>query len=86
MEVRDVMMRNAKWVLIIRSVIAALLLALGVGALAGGRVVGGVLLIGLATANVALTITMRRRRAELLQRFPRLAQARGTRGAAPAPE
>ena len=69
-------MRDAKWVLIIRSVIAALVLALGIAALADGRIIGGVLLVGLATANVALTITIRRRRAALLERFPRLAEAR----------
>ncbi len=68
---------------VIRSVIAAILVVLGVGALSSGRVVVGVLLLALAAGNVALTLMMRRRRAELLARFPGLA-ARGDRvGARP---
>lgn len=76
-------MRQGKWVVVLRSVIAVLMLALGVANLVGGRIVIGVLLIGLATMNVALTLTMRRRRAQLLERFPGLAQAASSRRAAP---
>jgi hypothetical protein len=65
--------RSNTTVVVIRSVIAAILVVLGIGAIGAGRVGVGVLLIGLAAANVALTITMRRRRAELLRRFPNLA-------------
>jgi hypothetical protein len=65
-------MRSGTAVVVIRSVIAAILVALGVAALAEGRVIVGVLLIALAVANVTLTVTMRRRRAELMRRFPNL--------------
>lgn len=61
---------------VVRSVIAAIVLVLGVGAIASGRVVVGVLLVLLAAANVTLTVLMRRRRAELLRRFPNLASRR----------
>jgi hypothetical protein len=66
-------MQRAKWVYLIRSVIAVLLVALGVVSLTSGRVVVGVLLCGLAAMNVALTVAMRRRRADLLARYPGLA-------------
>ncbi len=62
---------------IIRSVIAVILVVLGIGALSGGRVIVGVLLLALAACNVTLTVMMRRRRAELLRRFPNYA-TRGT--------
>jgi len=58
---------------VIRSVIAGILVLLGIGALSSGRVVVGVLLLALAAGNVTLTVMMRRRRAELLRRFPNLA-------------
>jgi hypothetical protein len=69
-------MKHSNLRTVIRSVIAAILVVLGVGALGSGRVVVGVLLLVLAVANVTLTVMMRRRRAELLRRFPNLA-ARG---------
>lgn len=79
-------MRQVRWVLVLRSIMAALVLALGIASLAAGRIVVGVLLVGLATTNVALTLTMRRRRADLLERFPRLAQrSTARRGEPPAP-
>jgi hypothetical protein len=62
---------------VIRSVIAAIIVVLGVGALSSGRVVVGVLLLALAAGNVTLTVMMRRRRAELLRRFPNLASHGG---------
>ncbi len=65
-------------VTVIRSVIAAILVALGVAALVQGRVVMGGLLLALAAANVTLTVVMRRRRAELLRQFPNLGN--GARG------
>jgi len=68
-------MRQTTWVLVLRSVIAVLMLALGVANLTEGRIAIGVLLIGLATMNVTLTLTMRRRRARLIERFPGLAPA-----------
>ena len=77
-------MVQTKRVIVLRSIIAALLAGLGIASLAAGRIVIGVVEIGLATTNVALTITMRRRRAELLERFPRLAQKTAERNAGPA--
>jgi hypothetical protein len=68
---------------VIRSVIAAILVVLGVGALSSGRVVVGVLLLALAAGNVTLTLMMRRRRAELLRRFPNLASRGGRSEARP---
>ena len=74
-------MRSSTTVIVIRSVIAALLVALGIAAISSGRIVVGLLLVGLAAANVALTVTMRRRRRELLRRFPNLAaRAQGVGG------
>jgi hypothetical protein len=58
---------------VIRSVIAAILVVLGVSALSSGRVVAGVLLLALAAGNITLIVMMRRRRAEMLRRFPNLA-------------
>ncbi len=66
-------MRSSTTIIVIRSVIAALLVALGVASIGAGRIGVGLLLVGLAAANVALTVTMRRRRRELLRRFPNLA-------------
>jgi pilus assembly protein TadC len=73
-------MRSNTTLVVIRSVIAAILVGLGISAISDGRAVVGVLLIGLATANVALTITMRRRRSELMRRFPALATRDGRPG------
>jgi pilus assembly protein TadC len=78
-------MRQTKWVIVLRSIIAALVLVLGIASLAAGRIVIGIVLIGLAATNVALTITMRRRRAELLERFPGLAQTPAARQTGPTP-
>jgi pilus assembly protein TadC len=78
-------MRSGNGVTIIRTVIAVILVALGIGALSSGRVVGGVLLLGLAACNVALTITMRRRRAELQRRFPNFASRMAGQGQGQAP-
>lgn len=67
-------MRSMSTIYVIRGLIAALLVALGVAQLASGRVVIGVLFIALAIANIALLLTVRRRRADLLRRYPRLAE------------
>ncbi|MGZ6965167.1 MAG: hypothetical protein ACXVKA_13240 [Acidimicrobiia bacterium] len=74
-------MKHRKAVMAIRSVVAAIIAALGIGALASGRLVVGLLLIGLAACNVALTVAMRRRRADIMRRFPNLA----TRTQGPSP-
>lgn len=62
-------MDRMRTVAVIRGVIAALFAGLAVASVASGRIVFGVLFAGLAVANVAFVITMRRRRAELRQRF-----------------
>lgn len=69
-------MGNNRWIVVIRSAIAALLAGIGVVNLTSGRVVLGLLFLGLAAMNVALTLAVHRRRAELGERFPRLAEAR----------
>ena len=80
-------MRRGTWIVVLRSVIAALMLALGLVNLTSGRIVVGVLLVGLAATNVTLTVTMRRRRARMLERFPGLADAAARRaGRRPGPE
>ncbi len=66
-------MRSSRTIVVIRSVIAALLLCLSIVGFVGGRPVIGLLFLLLAVANVALTVTMHRRRNELEQRFPGLA-------------
>jgi hypothetical protein len=65
-------MRSSTTVVVIRSVIAALLVALGIASIGAGRIGVGLLLVGLAAANVAMTVTMRRRRRDLMRRFPNL--------------
>jgi len=66
-------MKSRSGVLVLRTVVAVLVALLGITALASGRYIAGVLLIGLAACNVAMTLTVRRRRAEMLRRFPNLA-------------
>lgn len=77
-------MKRSRTIIIIRSVIAALLLCLSIAGFVGGRPVMGLLFLLLAGANVALTVTMHRRRSELAQRFPGLAARTGA-ATAPAP-
>jgi hypothetical protein len=67
---------------IIRSVIALCIGGLGVVALADGRTVTGVLLLGLAAMNVALTVTMTRRRREWRERIAARRAATGAGAAA----
>ena len=64
--------RNAigQTIVIIRSLIAALLVALAVANFVGGRFVFGVLFAALAVMNVVMTVYVRRRRAQFAQRFP----------------
>ena len=61
---------------IIRSVIAVILVVLGIGALSGGRVIVGVLLLALAACNVTLTVMMRRRASRAPPALPQLRDAR----------
>lgn len=80
-------MRNPTAMYVIRGIMAALLAALGFVQLTGGHAVIGVLLLALAVMNVVMLFTMRRRRAQLLERFPGLAQRQagqfGGRGGRP---
>lgn len=55
-------MRSGTTVVVLRSLGALLVAGLGVVALVDGRLVVGVLLVALAATNVALTVTMHRRR------------------------
>jgi hypothetical protein len=64
---------------IIRSIIAVLVAGLGLAALADGRTVTGVLLIGLAVMNVCLTVTMHRRRRQWRERWQARQAAMGGR-------
>ena len=63
-------MRPGNTIVVIRSVIAVLFVALAVANFVGGRVVFGVLFAALAVMNVVMTVYVRRRRAEFAQRFP----------------
>ena len=63
-------MRPGNTIVVIRSVIAALFVALAVANFVGGRVVFGVLFAALAVMNVVMTVYVRRRRAQFAQRFP----------------
>ena len=69
-------MRDMRWFLVLRCCMAALLIALGVASLVDGRAFVGVLLLALAAVNIAMTLTIRRRRAALAARFPGLAERR----------
>jgi len=66
-------MKRARMIIILRSVIAGLLVCLSAASFVGGRPAIGVLFLLLASANVALTVTMHRRNTEFAQRFPALA-------------
>ena len=61
-------MRPGNTIVVIRSVIAALFVALAVANFIGGRVVFGVLFAALAVMNVAMTVYVRRRRAQFDRR------------------
>ncbi len=60
-------------ILVIRSVIAALFAAIAVANFVAGRIVFGVLFAALAVTNVAITVYVRHRRAQMARRFPGLA-------------
>jgi len=62
-------MRRANTIIVIRSVIAALLVAIAVANFASGRIVFGVLFAALAVMNVVMTIYIGRRRARFSRRF-----------------
>jgi hypothetical protein len=62
-------MRSFRTVLILRSVMAALVALLAVGAFLNGRLVVGLVLAALAATNVALSTVYARRRRELTDRF-----------------
>jgi hypothetical protein len=55
-------------IVVIRSVIAAVFVALAVANFVGGRVVFGVLFAALAVMNVSMTVYVRRRRAQFDRR------------------
>jgi hypothetical protein len=59
--------------LVLRVLVTGLVAALGTVALFDGRIVIGVLLIALACARAAMIVERRRRRAELVRRFPGMA-------------
>jgi hypothetical protein len=61
-------MRRANTIIVIRSVIAALLVAIAVANFASGRIVFGVLFAALAVMNVVMTIYIGRRRARFSRR------------------
>ena len=63
-------MRPGNTIVVIRSFMAALFVALTVANFVGGRVVFGVLFAALAVMNVAMTVYVRRRRAQFARRFP----------------
>ena len=71
-------MRSGNTIVVIRSVIAALFVALAVANFVGGRIVFGLLFAALAVMNVVMTVYVRRRRAQFAQRFPGFAD-RGRR-------
>ncbi len=66
-------MRPTNTILVIRSVIAVLFAALAVANFVSGRIVFGLLFAALAVTNVVLIAYVRRRRAEVARRFPRMA-------------
>ena len=57
-------MRPGNTIVVIRSVIAAVFVALAVANFVGGRFVFGVLFAALAVMNVSMTVYVRRRRAQ----------------------
>jgi len=61
-------MRPGNAIVVIRSVIAALFVALAIANFVSGRVVFGVLFAALAVVNVAMTVYVRRRRAQFDRR------------------
>ena len=61
-------MRSGNTIVVIRSFMAALFVALAVANFVGGRVVFGVLFAALAVMNVAMTVYVRRRRAQFDRR------------------
>jgi len=63
-------MRPGNTIVVIRSVIAALFVALAIAKLVSGRFVFGVLFAALAVMNVVMTVYVRRRRAQFARRFP----------------
>jgi hypothetical protein len=60
--------RPGNTIVVIRSVIAAVFVVLAVVNFVGGRVVFGVLFAALAVMNVAMTVYVRRRRAQFDRR------------------
>lgn len=75
-------MHSGNTFLVLRSVMAVLVGALAIAALANGRIGIGLVLAALAITNVALTVTMYRRRAELRKQFgDRFGAARQSAGA-----
>ncbi|MFN8037780.1 MAG: hypothetical protein U0Q07_01095 [Acidimicrobiales bacterium] len=69
-------MHSRTLVTVLRSIIAVLLVAIGVTALLSGHLLIGLLVITFAALNVTRTVTVHKRRAELRERFPALAERR----------
>jgi hypothetical protein len=63
-------MRPGNTIVVIRSVIAVLFVALALANFVSGRVVFGLLFAALAVMNVVMTVYVRRRRAQFVRRFP----------------
>jgi hypothetical protein len=78
-------MRSGTTIVVIRSLIAVFVAGLGIVALTDGRTVMGVLLIGLAILNVAMTVTMRRRRRQWRDRLQARRAGTGAAGWGPRP-
>jgi Flp pilus assembly protein TadB len=70
--------KHARTVIVLRSVIAVILACIGIAALVGGRYLMGALFVLLAGTNVALTVTMHRRRQAFIARFPGLVERTGS--------
>jgi hypothetical protein len=66
-------MKSTRTMVVLQVVITGLVAALGIVALADGRLVVGVLLVALAGARVAMIVERRRRRADFARRFPGMA-------------
>jgi hypothetical protein len=69
--------RRAKTIVVLRSIVVLLLVALAIASFAGGRVLIGVLFTGLAATNVALITMFVRRRNELGERVAARRQRAG---------
>lgn len=65
----EILLRPNRTMLVLQVVITCLVGALGIWALANGKVVLGLLLVALAAARAGMIVTRRRRRAEFMRRY-----------------